>query len=511
MVSQQDLRDAAQYLTPQEYQELQRLLRDIRVPQLGLTDFVRRAWPYVEPNIPYLHNWHIDVIADHLEAVTWGQIQNLIINIPPRYMKSTLIAVCWQPWVWSFREWSKWLFFSHSKTFATRDNAKSRRLINSPFYRELAPQVVLSEEQNTKARYENTQGGLRAALGVGGATGDGGDFLVGDDLLNIEDRHSKAMREAANEFWSTTVATRNNTERTGKVIICQRLHERDIVGHLKEKEQEGAEHYDVLVIPAEYEPHGKYPVTAVPWQDPREDDGDLLWPGRFGRDAVDSLKRSLGGDSSALLQQRPSPASGAIFKKYWWRFWYPPGNKMPPVRVSLPDGSTHDCPVMELPVDELRSHTQSWDTAFKDGDGSAFVVGQVWAKTRADRFLLDQTRRKMDTPATIAAVRSLSEAWPQAKRKLIEDKASGPAVMQTLRRELAGILAVNPKGDKVQRAHAVTPECEAGNVYLPHPQVAPWVWDLIDEAARFPNGEYADQVDAMTQALNYLANAGWSR
>ena len=154
---------------------------------------------------------------------------------------------------------------------------------------------------------------------------------------------------------------------------------------------------------------------------------------------------------------------------------------------------------------------QSWDMAFKDNAGSDFVVGQVWGAKGSDRFLLDQTRARLDMPATKEAVRLLSERWPRAGAKLVEDKANGPAVIQELRHQLPGLIEVKPEGGKVARAHAVSPMVEAGNIYLPHPMLVSWVEALLEEMAAFPNGRHDDQVDAMTQALNRLRErAGYS-
>jgi predicted phage terminase large subunit-like protein len=142
--------------------------------------------------------------------------------------------------------------------------------------------------------------------------------------------------------------------------------------------------------------------------------------------------------------------------------------------------------------------------AFKDLATSDYVVGQVWGARKADRFLLDQIRRRMDMPTTKEAVKALSRQWPKAATKLIEDKANGPAVIQELRHEVMGLIEVHPEGGKIARANAVSPQVESGNVYLPHPAIAPWVEDLLNETAAFPNGSHDDQVDAMTQALNRL-------
>ena len=213
------------------------------------------------------------------------------------------------------------------------------------------------------------------------------------------------------------------------------------------------------------------------------------------------MKVSLGSYRYAgQYQQRPSPADGGIFKKQWFRFWRPAHIDLPPVAVRLADGSLGSVPAVAVPG-QFDTMIQSWDMAFKDNAGSDFVVGQVWGAKGSDRFLLDQTRARLDMPATKEAVRLLSERWPRAGAKLVEDKANGPAVIQELRHQLPGLIEVKPEGGKVARAHAVSPMVEAGNVYLPHPMLVPWVEALLEEMAAFPNGRHDDQVDAMTQAL----------
>lgn len=495
-------REVMPFLTPEEATHLQILIQDVSLPQITLREFVPLAWKVIEPHVPFKQNWHIDAICDHLEAVTWGQIHNLIINIPPRHMKSILVACMWQPWVWHFRSETHWLCYSYSKTYATRDNVRSRRIIRSQFYQEyFGDEFNLAGDQNLKTRYENDQGGHREALGVGGSTGEGGDFLVGDDLLAIDDRHSETKREGANEFWGTTVASRKNTDRAGTVIICQRLHEHDIVGYLEEKTEEGGPDYEVLKMPAEFE--GEKYFSSIGFEDPRKKHGDLIWPDRFPPKHVLELKRTLGSEQTAAqLQQHPSPITGEIFKKYQWRFWYPSHLKTPPhpVRVRMEDGSTIECPVEPLPTG-FDQEIQSWDLAFKELASSSFVVGQTWGRNGGNAYLLDQVRRKMDLPKTLNAVMDLSERWPNTSAKYVEDKANGPAVMQLLKNRLPGLIAVEPQGTKIARANTVSPFIESGNVFLPHPMIHPWIWDVIEETAGFPNAANDDIVDAMTQAL----------
>jgi predicted phage terminase large subunit-like protein len=278
------------------------------------------------------------------------------------------------------------------------------------------------------------------------------------------------------------------------VVVMQRCHQQDLSGHLLE--QGGFEH---LCLPAEYE--GSTRKTSIGFSDPRTTIGELLWKERYGKQEIEDLKRRLGSYAAAgQLQQRPSPLGGGIFKRHWWRYWQPRGANLPPVVVQLSDGTYHSIHAVYRPL-RVDEQIQSWDCAFKDLETSDFVVGQVWGRLGANYFLGDQIRDRMDCPTTVKAVRQLSERYPGSLAKLIEDKANGSAVIQMLKHEIEGILAVNPEGGKVARAMAVSPLIEAGDVYLPHPLYASWVNDFTEECAAFPNGAHDDQVDAMTQAL----------
>jgi predicted phage terminase large subunit-like protein len=328
----------------------------------------------------------------------------------------------------------------------------------------------------------------------GSATGEGGDRIICDDPHNVQEVESDSVRNGTLDWWDVVMSTRvNDPKTTAMVVVMQRCHQQDLSGHLLE--QGGWEH---LCLPAEYE--GPTCATSIGFSDPRTTIGELLWKERFGPKEIEDLKRSLGSYAAAgQLQQRPSPLGGGIFKRHWWRYWQPPGANLPPVVVQLPDGTYQSIPAIYRP--QRVEQIESWDCSFKDLVTSDYVVGQVWGRLGAYYFLGDQVRDRMDCPTTVKAVRELSQRYPGSLAKLIEDKANGSAVIQMLKHEIEGILAVNPEGGKVPRAMAVSPLIEAGNVYLPHPLYAPWVNDFIEECAAFPNGAHDDQVDAMTQAL----------
>jgi predicted phage terminase large subunit-like protein len=194
---------------------------------------------------------------------------------------------------------------------------------------------------------------------------------------------------------------------------------------------------------------------------------------------------------------------GGVLQPHWWRYWKPRGLVLPPVHVRLPDGTECEIYAVDLP-ERFDTEIQSWDCAFKGLPTSDYVVGQVLARLGSGRYVLDQVRGRMDMPRTAQAIRALSDKYPNSGAKLVEDKANGPAVLQSLKHEITGLKEVNPEGGKMSRAAAVSPEVEAGNWYLPHPRIAPWLAGFVEECACFPHGAHDDQVDAWSQGGNYL-------
>jgi predicted phage terminase large subunit-like protein len=189
-----------------------------------------------------------------------------------------------------------------------------------------------------------------------------------------------------------------------------------------------------------------------------------------------------------------------MLKRYWWKYWKPAGVDLPPVTVRGENGEFVNVDAIVLP-NTFDRIMQSWDMSFKDSAGTDFVAGGVWASKWADIFYLDQVYERMDFVKTINALISVTKKWPNAATKLVEDKANGPAVISMLRHRVGGLLPVQPEGSKQARASAVSPLIEAGNVYLPHPMIAPWVNEFIEQCAAFPNVTHDDLVDQMSQAL----------
>jgi predicted phage terminase large subunit-like protein len=440
--------------------------------------FVELAWKYVEPARKFIPGWHIDAICEHLEAVTRGEIRNLLINMPPRHMKSTLVSVLWPAWVWTHSPHVQWIFSSYAHALSTRDSVKCRRLIESPWYQALfSDRYKISPDQNQKIRFSNTKNGERIATSVGGSgTGEGGDIIVVDDPHNVKDKESETVREATTTWWDEVMGSRGNNQKTvARVIVMQRVHDKDLSGHVLKK---GG--YDHLCLPAEFESSRKKNATTIGWTDPRTKDGELLWAENFGRTEVDQLKVNLGTYGAASqLQQNPVPVGGGLFKRIWWKRY------------------------RELPMD-MQQIVQFWDCAQKPGLTNDYSVCATWGKTTTGLYLIDIWRNKVEAPQLeMALLSQASRFTPSAI--LIEDKSAGSSLIQYAKQKtILPIIAYDPKQrDKEVRATAATPTIEAGNCFLP--ESAPWVEDFILEHERFNNADHDDQVDTTSMMVEYFS------
>lgn len=465
---------------------------------LTLAEFVAAAWPVVEPSTPLVWNWHLNVLCEHVQAVLEGPkregpwTQNLLINVPPGTMKSLVVSVFAPAWVWLWRPSWRAIFTSANPRVSLRDSVRCRDLIESDWYKKtFLPQWVMAEDQNAKGNFKNSRAGFRLAISVGSkVTGDRAHAIFVDDPLDAADAPSKTAREAVTFWWDQALANRLGDLKTDtRIVIMQRLHEEDLSGHLLR--QGGWEH---LCLPMEASP-AESKTTFLGWSDPRKVEGDLLFPARFPPEVLASERARLGSAGYAgQMQQRPAPAVGNRFRRDWWRFWSPTPEKQPRPRGCSDVPPRRLSPATER-FDEMLG---SWDCTFKDTDGTDFVVGLTVARKGADRFVLARVRERMGFADTQRAIRQQRKDWPQAWEILIEDKANGSAIIETLKSEITGIVPVNPMGGKEARAASLEPEVEAGNWYLP--EGAPWLEEWIEEFASFPLGRHDDQVDACSQA-----------
>lgn len=438
----------------------------------ALRRFVRQVWRTIEPASPFIDGWHIDAICEHLEAVTAGSIRDLLINVPPGTGKSLLVSVLWPAWEWATSPSLRFFAASYGGGLSVRDQLKCRDVVQSPWYELAYPAVRLRRDQNQKIRMDTTAKGWRIATSVGGVgTGEHPDRIIIDDPHNTKQAESDAERQTALDWYDRTVASRGVVRGARTVVVMQRLHERDLTGHLLERG--GWTH---LCLPMRRD---AVPVSASPlgFVDPRTE-GDLLWPAAFDEAKVTTLAAKLGSYGAAgQLQQKPVPAGGAMVKREWFKFY------------------------RELPAD-LDEWLQSWDCSFKDKASSDYVCGGVFARKGAAKYLVHRVKERLGMPGTVQAIRSVSASYPKALTKLVEGKANGPAVIQTLQWEIDGLIEVEPDGGKVSRFAACTPTIEAGNFYLPDPSIASWVEDYLGELLAFPMAAHDDQVDMTSQALN---------
>lgn len=439
---------------------------------------------------------HLDKLIDVLQQVADGVILRVMVSMPPRHGKSESVSRLFTAY-YLYRHPERWVglaSYAAGLAYTLSRNA-----------REYFRRGGGAFETEGVEHWTTTAGGGMWAAGVGGpVTGKGFHVGVVDDPhKNAEEAASETIREKIKDWWRSTYYTRQEPG-AAIVIIQTRWNEDDLSGWLlaeEGSEDDEPERWHIVNLPAiaEDEPP-QFPATCTVEADEREP-GEALCPERYPLAKLERIKRRVGSYFwAALYQGRPSPTEGGILKRHWWRYWQPPGANLGPVRVRMSDGTWSETSPVTLPA-TWEDQVQSWDMAFKETATSDFVAGQVWGRFGADKFLLDYWKERADLPKSIGAVHAMTERWPDAHAKLIEDKANGPAVMQTLRGKVSGMIPVQPMGSKESRVYAVQPDIEAGNVYLPHPRLKPWVDGFVTTCAGFPNVAHDDDVDAMTQAL----------
>lgn len=472
-------------LTNREMEEI--IAIDRELSEKSLHYFVRKAFPLLEPKRTFIDGWHIEAICEHLEACYYGQIRELLINIPPRHMKSLLVSVAFPSWVWTKSAEKRFLSASYAKSLSIRDSVKTRRVIQSPWYQaRWGHRFQLTGDQNAKEKFENDQTGYRLATSVDGTgTGEGGDFVSVDDPHKVREAESKIQRKGVISWWDDEMSSRENDPKTGcKIITMQRIHEGDLSGHVI---QQGG--YVHLMLPAEYESARKC-VTQIGWSDPRKNDGDLLWPKRFDRPALEKIKTRMGSRTAAgQLQQRPSPEEGDVIKRGWWKFY------------------------KELPGD-METFGISADLTFKDTEKGDYVAFGCWGARGANKYLVDIDHDKMNFNNQLIRFAQFCAKHPMAMAKWIEDAANGAALVAVVTGKIPGVIAVVPKGSKIARAESIAPQAEAGNIYLPDPTYEPHiqsglaqkVLDFMEEWAVFPNGNHDDRVDMTSLGVSQLSD-----
>lgn len=448
--------------------------------QRGLLNFTLHTFPAYEVN------WHHRVLCKVLNDFAAGHIKRVIVCQPPRTGKSELVSRRLPAFMMGQNPRIQIIGASYSAGLANLMNRDVQRIIESPAYKQIFPETRLGSDRSlpgTTSWLKNSgifevvgYGGSYRSVGVGGGvTGMGADrALIDDPIKNQEEADSFVYRQKLWEWYGSTFYTRLEKD-AGILVTATRWHEDDIIGRLLTlaKQDPLADQWLVVNLPAVAE--------GDLWGfDPRQP-GEALWPAKYDLARLAAVKASVGSKIwSSLYQQRPTPDGGAIVKRHWWQFY------------------------KELP-ERMDVTIQAWDLTFKKSASSDYVVGAVLGRKDADIFLLDLVRDRMSFSDTLAALRRLTAKWPHATAKYVEQAANGEALMDTLKHEIPGIIGIPATGSKIARANAVSPLIESGNVYLPHPSIAPWIGDVVEEWTAFPAGAHDDIVDAMSHGIAKLA------
>ncbi len=444
----------------------------------SLSAFIQKSFDIVTGGEVYLHNWHIDLIAQHLEACARGDIRRLIITMPPRYMKSICASVAFPAWLWGQNPNAKIIQASYSQELSTKHSIDCRKLIESHFYQALFPNTKLETSPNTKSEYLTTRKGFRLATSVGGTlTGRGGDFLIIDDPLKPQEAHSEVSRKNVNDWFDNTLYSRLNNKKDGCIIIImQRLHEDDLVGHVLNQEE--WVHLNLPALCESREIIDIAPAFVKAYQIIRNP-GEALHPERESAAELVKLRDKILGSYtfSSQYQQNPAPYGGGLIKLKWFK--------------------RYDC----LPDEPPKKIFQSWDTASKAEEIHDYSVCTTWYEYEHGWYLVNVFRERLEFPDLIRQIPRHAALY-NARIILIEDKGSGISLIQDLkRRTKLNIMPIIPKQEKQTRMIAQTPRIETGKVYIPNK--ADWLPTFENEIMHFPNSRHDDQIDSMSQALEW--------
>ena len=495
-------------------------LSDLRTKERceeSLMDFASYVWPIVEPSNPFVKGWVLEAICEHLEAVTYGHIRRLLINVPPGFTKSLMTDVFWPAWEWGPKKmpWLRYVCASYSSHLTERDNMRCRNIIVNERYKRLWGDVfTVSNDQFTKVKFANSETGWKLATSVGGiGVGERGDRFLIDDPNNTMEVESETIRDTTKTWFTEVVPDRlNNQQKSAIVVIQQRLHEGDVSGIALSREMG----YTHLMIPMEHDVK-RHCVTVlgvddnndeVIWEDPRSKEGELAWKDRFPDYIVEELKRDKDKYAYAgQYQQSPVPRGGSIIKDYYWNLWGKKNEETPPFP----------------PFEYILACLDSAYTAQEENDPSALTVWGLWRDEAGNpKLMLIHAWRewlefnalvtKVITTCTKGNERTLEQARFPVDRLLIEAKASGLSAAQEIYRLTSaggrfGVQIVDPTkyGDKVARAYSIEHLFHDGLVYAPDKS---WADMVIDECAIFPKGSHDDLVDTVTMALRYMRDTG---
>jgi predicted phage terminase large subunit-like protein len=445
----------------------------------------------------YVINWHHTQLAEALERVQSGEITRLMVFMPPRHGKSELVSRHFPAWCLGKNPAEKIISCSYSATLAAKMGRDVQNIMRTDEFRAMFSTRLKSgvparkgsaskKETNLEFDVVGADGGYVGA-GVGGPIGGFGFSLgiIDDYFKNREEAESKNRRDVLGDWYTSTFYTRREGRMswcgTDRIVVTTTLwHEDGLAGRILADAKKAGETWHIIRFPAIADSEDAGIYQANMGDDPRKD-GEALWPWKLDENDLKSNKRMSSRDWMSLYQCRPSASKGNVFNRGDWQLYD------------------------ELPKGHL-SYTFSLDCAFKDGDNSSFVVLGLWAKSGPNHYLVEQWRGQRDYRATKALCREQFRNHPEAMTKIIEEKANGAAIINELKDEFSGLVAVNPRGSKLARAMAIQGIVEAGNVHLP--RNADWLEEFLNETASFPWAKNDDQVDAMTQYLERQGDDG---
>jgi predicted phage terminase large subunit-like protein len=436
------------------------------------------AWAFVElnPDTEFLPNWHIEAMCATLQACAEGRVTRQIINVPPRYGKSLAASVALPAFILGHNPSARILCVSYGQELADKHSRDCMALMKTPGYQQLFP-TRLSSQRQAVGEFMTTKQGYRIATSIGGAvTGKGADFIILDDPLQPDAALSDSQRQAANDYYDHTLYSRLNNKTTGRVIVVmQRLHQDDLVGHVLEQER-----WNLLALPAIAEQDELITIDSIlGTQRIKRRAGDALHAAREPLAALEQIKKTIGSYNFAgQYQQTPAPLGGGLIKAEWFLHY-----------------ELHQLPSK---FDQI---IQSWDTANKPSELSDFSVCTTWGLLNKHFYLINVFRKRLNYPDLKRAVREQRELF-NATVVLIEDKASGTQLIQEFVSDgLHGITRYEPQTDKIMRMHAQSGMIENGFVHIPC--TAHWLDDYLLELTTFPRGKFDDQVDSTAQALDW--------
>lgn len=438
--------------------------------------FVMRAYPMVRGGV-LLPNWHFDAVAHVLDEVSAGRLRGLVVALPPRHLKSMLISVFWVAWKLGHNPGLRFVCVSYSNELSHAMARDCRTLMQSALYQRLFPRTRIRSNRSAVHDFETTAAGGRLSTSITGTlTGRGGDYIIVDDAHKPDEVFSDVVREAVVEWFFSTLSSRLDQPTKGAIIVVmQRLHQYDLAGMLAERG------WAQLSLPAIATARELVPLTRGRIHVRQE--GEALAPDFFPLHELRAKEQDIGSRLfAAQYQQDPVPAEGNIVKAGWLLNYGP-----------------------ELKMNDGGFIVQSWDTASKDGERNDYSVC-ITAHVRGRKVhILDVWRQKVQFSELWKAAIDLARNC-RCHSLLIEDTVNGTALISRLRNEQpSGVptpIARRPKLDKVARLEAASSMIEAGDLLLP-PE-AQWLATFKSELLGFPSARHDDQVDALSQLMNWV-------